>query len=72
MTKHDIRIESVEFDLLILESDNSGALNKLKTIIDKFKSTIVDKFKRLKAERETNLRIYQMTLKQLQQQKYLY
>ena len=51
MTKHDIRIESVEFDLLILESDNSGALNKLKTIIDKFKSTIVDKFKRLKAER---------------------
>lgn len=52
MTKHDIRIESVEFDLLILESDKSGALNKLKTIIDKFKSTIVDKFKRLKAERD--------------------
>ena len=52
MTKHDIRIESVEFDLLIIESDNSGALNKLKTIIDKFKSTIVDKFKRLKVERD--------------------
>lgn len=52
MTKHDIRIESVEFDLLILESDNSGALNKLKTIISKFKSSIVDKFKKLKAERD--------------------
>ena len=52
MSKHDIRIESVEFDLLILESDKSGALNKLKTIIDKFKLTIVDKFKNLRAERD--------------------
>lgn len=52
MNKHDIRIESVEFDLLILESDKSGALNKLKSIIDKFKTSIVDKFKKLKAERD--------------------
>jgi len=52
MNKYDIRIESVEFDLLILESDKSGALNKLKDIMGKFKSTIVDKFKKLKAERD--------------------
>lgn len=52
MNKYDIRIESVEFDLLILESDKSGALNKLKDIMGKFKSVIVDKFKKLKAERD--------------------
>ena len=52
MNKYDIRIESVEFDLLILESDKSGALNKLKDIMGKFKSAIVDKFKKLKAERD--------------------